>query len=37
MPNFSEMVVDQSIPTTQEKQLLGSPSKPVIQALHEYQ
>lgn len=37
MPDFSEMVVDQSIPTTQEKQLLGSPSKPVIQALHEYQ
>ena len=37
MPNFSEMVVDQSIPTTQEKQLFGSPSKPVIQALHEYQ
>lgn len=37
MPDFSEMVVDQSIPTTQEKQLFGSPSKPVIQALHEYQ
>ena len=37
MPDFSEMIVDQSIPTTQEKQLLGSPSKPVIQALHEYQ
>ena len=37
MPDFSEMVVDQSIPATQEKQLFGSPSKPVIQALHEYQ
>jgi hypothetical protein len=37
MPDFSEMFVDQSIPTTQEKQLFGSPSKPVIQALHEYQ
>ena len=37
MPDFSEMVVDQSIPTTQERQLFGSPSKPVIQALHEYQ
>jgi len=37
MPDFSEMVVDQSIPTTQEQQLFGSPSKPVIQALHEYQ
>jgi protein ImuA len=37
MPDFSEMVVNQSIPTTQEKQLFGSPSKPVIQALHEYQ
>ena len=37
MPDFSEMIVDQSIPTTQEKQLFGSPSKPVIQALHEYQ
>ena len=37
MPDFSEMVVDQSIPTTQEKQLFGSPSKPVTQALHEYQ
>ena len=37
MPDFSEMFVDQSIPKTQEKQLFGSPSKPVIQALHEYQ
>ena len=37
MPDFSEMFLDQSIPTTQEKQLFGSPSKPVIQALHEYQ
>ena len=37
MPDFSEMFVDQSIPTTQEKQLFGSPSKPVIPALNECQ
>ena len=37
MPDFSEMVVNQSIPTTQEKQLFGSPSKPVIPALNECQ
>ncbi|MFP6793690.1 MAG: translesion DNA synthesis-associated protein ImuA [Pseudomonadales bacterium] len=37
MPDFSEMVVDQNISTTQEKQPFDSPSKPAIQTLREYQ
>ncbi len=37
MPDFSEMVVDQNISTTQEKQPFDSPPKPAIQTLREYQ
>jgi len=37
MPDFSEMVVDRNISTTQEKQPFDSPSKPAIQTLREYQ
>ena len=37
MPDFSEMVVDQSISKTKEKQPFDSSSKPVTQTLHEYQ
>ena len=37
MPDFSEMVVDQNISTTQEKQPFDSPPKPATQTLREYQ
>ena len=37
MPDFSEMVVDQNISTTQEKQPFDSLSKPSIQTLRDYQ
>ena len=37
MPDFSEMVVDQNISTTQEKQPFDSLSKPPIQTLRDYQ
>ncbi|MDA0272035.1 MAG: hypothetical protein O3C68_02125, partial [Proteobacteria bacterium] len=37
MPDFSEMVIDQKIPTTKEKPAFDRTSNPVIQTLHEYQ
>jgi hypothetical protein len=37
MPDFSEMVVEQNIPTDPEKPSFSSPLKPVIQTLREYQ
>ncbi|MBT5154081.1 MAG: hypothetical protein HOM44_08340, partial [Gammaproteobacteria bacterium] len=37
MPDFSEMVVDQNISTTQEKQPFDSLSKPTIQTLRDHQ
>lgn len=37
MPDFSEMVVDQNISTTQEKQTFDSLSKPTIQTLRNHQ
>jgi hypothetical protein len=37
MPDFSEMVIDQKIPTNKEKPAFDRMSNPVIQTLHEYQ